>query len=193
MNQQAKKNSATHTPKSTAGATSTSASSNVVKMGGEAVKDLLADSANEAKKAQQKAIELSRESATKIVKSADVLGKVASEICEISRENAETAVQCGNLTSSFAKNLSSQFFEYANRAFSDNLELSKEFFTCRTLNDMFDLQSKIMKSNIDNFLCEANKVSDMLFEYGNETIEPVSERISQSSEQLSKAVAGCAE
>jgi len=205
MSQQAKKNAGQSAPKLASSAASKAAketlaaasvvresAENVVKISSGAVKDLLENGASEAQKVQQKALEIGRESAGKLAKSADTLNKAAAELVVISRDNVETAVECSNLTASFAKDVSSEMFEYANKAFSDNLELSKEFFACRTLNEMFELQSKIIKNAFGGLLGETSKIADMLFEYSNEALEPINERFSQASEQFSKTIAGCA-
>jgi hypothetical protein len=138
-----------------------------VEIGSAAAKDLLANSSSEAKKAQEKVFEMGREGAEKISKSADVVTKSLYEAISASRDNVETAIECGNLTASFAKDISSELVEYANKAFSDNVELSKSMFACRTINDM-------------------------LFEYSTEALEPINERVAQTTEQLSKKLSGAA-
>lgn len=168
---------------------------NVVKIGSAAVKDLLANGATEAQKVQakvqEKVLEFGRESADKLAKSADVAGKTMSELLELSRGGAESAVECGNLTASFTKDLSSEIFEYVNKAFSNNVEVSKEFFACRTINEIAELQSKIIKNSLNSFLGETGKISNMLFEYSSEALEPINERIAQASEQFSKTISSC--
>jgi len=169
-----------------------SKSENVVKIGSAVVKELLANGASEAQKVREKALEISRESADKLAKSADVISKSAYEVAGLSRGNMEAAVECGNLTASFAKDLSSEIFEYTNKAFSDNLEISKEIFSCRTITEMAELQNKLIKNSLNSFLNETGKIAGMLFEYSNEALEPINERVSEATEKLSKTVASCA-
>lgn len=194
MTTQPAKKSASQAAKSSAIAASKAAEStseNVVKIGSAAVKELLANGANEAQKVREKAMEISRESADKLAKSADVISKSACEVAGLSRGNMEAAVECGNLTASFAKDLSSEIFEYTNKAFSDNLEISKEIFSCRTITEMAELQNRIIKNSLHNFLNETGKIAGMLFEYSQEAFEPINERISEATEQLNKTIASC--
>ncbi|MEQ1790224.1 MAG: phasin family protein [Rickettsiales bacterium] len=163
-----------------------------VEIGSAAAKDLLANSSSEAKKAQEKVFEMGREGAEKISKSADVVTKSLYEAISASRDNVETAIECGNLTASFAKDISSELVEYANKAFSDNVELSKSMFACRTINDMIDLQNKIVKNSCDSFFGQSSKLTNMLFEYSTEALEPINERVAQTTEQLSKKLSGAA-
>lgn len=165
-----------------------SSAESVVKISSNAVKDLLANSTSEAQKVQEKAFEMGREGAEQISKSADAMTKSLYEAISISRDNVETLVECGNLTASLAKDVSSEMIEYANKAFSDNVEISKSIFACRTINDMVDLQNKIVKSSLDSFFNQSSKLTGMLFEYSTEALEPINERVSQATEQLSKTL-----
>jgi hypothetical protein len=111
------------------------------------------------------------------------------EAVSMSRENVETCIECGNTTAALAKDLSTEAFEFANRTFSEQLEISKEFFACRTINDMFELQNRLFKTAMDNFFNESAKMSSMVFEYTTEALEPINERVARATEQLNKALA----
>lgn len=165
---------------------------NVVKISSSAVKDILANGASEAQKAQEKAFEMGRESAEQISKSADAIAKSLYEAVSMSRDNVDTMIECGNLTASLAKDISSEMAEFANKAFSDNVELSKSMIACRTINDMMDLQTKLVKSTMDNFFNQSSKLSNMIFEYSTEAFEPINERVAQATEQFSKSISNAA-
>jgi hypothetical protein len=160
---------------------------NVVKIGGKAVKDFMSTSAGEAQKAHEKAYAMSREGAEHIAKGADAVTKVLYEAVAMSRDNVETAIECGNVAAALTKDVSSEVFEFANKAFSDNIELSKEAFICRTINDMFELQNRIVKNSIDSFFNQSVKLSGLVFEYTQEALEPINERVAQTSDKISKA------
>ena len=162
---------------------------NVVKIGSNAVKEFLATGAGEAKKAQEKAFDLSRESAEQFAKSADAVTKLMYEAISASRDNIETAIECGNMTAALAKDVSAEVLESANKAFSDGLELSKEVLACRTINDAIELQNRVVRSAVDAFFNQSVKLSGMVFEYTTEALEPINERVAQASEQFSKALA----
>lgn len=161
---------------------------NVIRMGGSAMKDFIASSADEAQKAQEKIFSIGRDSAEQFTKSADACGRFMSEMASMSRGGVETCMECGNLTASMAKDMGNEAFEYASQAFSDGLELSKEFFACRTLSDMFDLQNRAIRGAIDNFFNQSVKMSGMMFEYSTEALEPINERVSEAAEHFSKAL-----
>jgi len=163
-----------------------SSAENVVKLGSRAAKDLLGSAAGEAQKMQDKVIAMSRDGAEKLAKSADVATKAMYDAFSGTRDNIEAAVECGNVTAALAKDVSSELFEYANKSFAETVEVSKELFACRTINDMMELQSRIMKSAMDNAFAQSSRLSNLLFEYSAEALEPINERVSQVSEQFSK-------
>jgi hypothetical protein len=132
---------------------------------------------------------MGREGAEHLAKSADAVTKALYETISCNRDNVETCIECGNMTATLAKDISAELFESANKAFSDNLELSKELFSCRTFNDMFELQNKIIRNSIDNFFNQSVKLSGMFFEYTTEALEPINERVAQATEQFSKVLA----
>jgi hypothetical protein len=161
----------------------------VLNISSSAVKDLLANGASEAQKVQEKAFEMGSDYAAQVSKSADAVTKSLYEVIAISRDNVEAMIECGNMTASLAKDVSNEMAEYANKAFSDNMELAKDAFACRTINDMVELQSRMIKTTIDSMFNQSSKISNMMFQYSTEACEPISERITTATEQMSRALA----
>lgn len=186
---QTKKTTTSSKSKSTSGAASTAAKTteNVVKMSSNAVKDIVSNTAQDAQKAREQVFAMTREGSEKLVKTADTATKAMYEGISICRDNMEALVECGNLTAAFAKDMSNEIVESSNQAFSDNMEMTKEFFACRTLNDMLDLQSRMFKNSMDNFFTQSINLSNMMFEYTNEALEPINERVTKASKKLNKA------
>lgn len=135
---------------------------NVVNISTNAVRDIIASGTGEAQKAQEKVFEMSRESAENIARSADIATKVMVEALGISRENVEAAVECSSIAAGTAKEISSELAEAYNRCFSECVELSKEAFGCRTINDVADLQNKALRSMMDMWFTESSKICNML-------------------------------
>ena len=161
---------------------------NVVKIGSRAAKDFLQNSAGEAQKAQDKILSMSRDGAAQFAKSADAVSKALYETIGTSRDNIEAAVECGNVAAALAKDVSTELFEYANKGFTETVEVSKELFSCRTINDLMELQTRVMKSAMDSAFAQSSRLSNLLFEYSAEALEPINERVSQATEQFSKTL-----
>lgn len=161
----------------------------VVKLGSGAVKDFLATSAGEAQKTQEQLLSFSREGAQNIAKSADAVSKALYDTIAISRDNIEACIECGNVAAALTKDLSSEVFENANRAFSESAEISKEFFACRTLSDMIELNNRLLQQAADQFFNQSARLSTLVFEYTSEALEPINERVNRMTKQISKSLA----
>lgn len=138
--------------------------------------------------AQEQVAKAARESAEHFSKSAAACNKAVNEAMGLSKDNAEALVEVANITVALTKELGAELISYSNRSFAQNVELSKQVLACRTLNDMFDLSSRFMKTNLDAFFSESVKLSELLFQASTDVTEPLNERFSASSERLSKVL-----
>lgn len=135
---------------------------------------------------------MGKKSAEQMAKSADAATRSVNDMVDISKKNADAAVKCGDIAVSASKNIGAEMFSFANRSFSQNVELSKELFSCRTLNDMFDLHSKMLKSNMDDFFSESVKMSEMVFQCASDVSEPINQCVSETTERMSKKLSEAA-
>lgn len=161
---------------------------NAVKAGNETVREFISSGAHEAQKTQEKVFAFTRENAETITRSTSAATRGLQEMVALSRENIDALVESGNITADMAKTFSAEIFNYANEAFAHNVELSKEAFGCRTINDIFELQSKLVRANLDSIFNETAKFSNLFFEYAVEAAEPFAGRISETTGRLSKAL-----
>lgn len=131
---------------------------------------------------------MGKDGAAQIQKSSDMASRSVGEMMSMSKENVDACVACSNVAVSTSKHVGAELFNYANKSFSQNVEMSKELFGCRTLNDMFDLQSKVMKTNLDHFFSESVKMSEMIFKSATKAAEPLNETVSRTAKRLSKSL-----
>jgi hypothetical protein len=143
----------------------------------------------DAAKAQEKLASFAKDSAEQISKTAGNANRALNEAMSLGRENTEAAVEVSNVAISVSKELGAELVGYLNKLFAQNVELSKQVLSCRTLNDMFDLSSRMVKTNLDGFFTESVKMSELLFQSANDVSEPINERISDTTERLTKAMA----
>ncbi len=139
--------------------------------------------------AQQKFASYAREASEQMSRSSQAAQRGAEEAMSIARENAETLVEVSNVAVTVSKELMAEMISYMNKQFAQNVELSKQVLTCRTLNDMFDLTTRIMKANLDAFFSESVKISEMMFQCATDCSEPLNERMTESTERMTKVMA----
>lgn len=136
----------------------------------------------------EKFTKFAQETSEQLSRAASGSGKAVNEAMDLSRENAEAMVEVMNVAVAMCKEMGAEAISCANKSFSRNVELSKEAFTCRTLNDVFDLMSRCLKSNLDGFFSQSVRFSEMLFQTATDVSEPINERISESADRMSKAM-----
>jgi len=101
----------------------------------------------------------------------------------------KAAMDSGNITAEIAKSFTDEMVKFANKNFSENVELSKEFFSCRTMSDMFEIQNKIMKQNLDSFFKQSSKMSEMMFKAASKTGAPINGSLTQAVDEWKKKFA----
>jgi hypothetical protein len=161
----------------------------VVRMHADNMKNIMSKGARESRDTQGKLLEMSRESMAQFAKGSEKATESINEAIAQGRSTMEACIECTNLTSDMAKSFTNEMFRYTNEAFSENIEISKDIFTCRTINDVLELQNKMMRNNVDNFFNESLRLTEMFFDYASEASEPLNERIAEATERFSKSVA----
>ncbi len=138
---------------------------------------------------QEKMSHFTRESAEQMAKSSSNATHAMNEAMALSRENLQVLMDVTNIAVTVSKQLGAESVSYMNKLFAQNTDLSKQVLSCRTLNDMFDLASRVMKTNLDSFFSESVKMSEMLFQCATDVSEPLNDRVSETTERMTKAMA----
>lgn len=162
--------------------------SDMLSQGNAMLSDWLSSSAAELQKAQDKLFAVSRESASQLSRSTDSASGSMQNVMDFSRENVEACVECGNIAANISQSMSEEMVNAANRTIAQNVELSKNMFNCRTLNDVFDLQSRFVKENMEHFFNESMKMSELAFQSAADASQPLNERVNEASEKMKEMV-----
>jgi hypothetical protein len=158
------------------------------KLGGDAVREFWETSARELRETQSKILAFGREASTNLSKSTEAASRNLSEVLELSRENVEAVVETTNVTGEVARNLAEEIYGFANQAFTNSVEHSKSFLSCRTINDVLDVQNKYFLTTVDLFFNQSVKMSDMLFRFANDAAEPLQSRAASATKRFSKSL-----
>ncbi|MES2984905.1 MAG: phasin family protein [Pseudomonadota bacterium] len=139
--------------------------------------------------AQEKLAAFTRESSEQLSKASTGASRALNESVTLAQENLSAASEVSNVAVTVSKELAAEIIGFMNKQFAQNVELSKQVLTCRTLNDMFDLATRITKTNLDGFFSESVKISEMVFQCATDVSEPLNERLSDTTDRLTKAMA----
>lgn len=165
------------------------ATDKMMQMNADAVKEFWQTGAREWQETQEKLMAFAREGGKGLFVSSDSTNKTLGNALEYSRENTEALVETGNILSEATRKMAEELYNFANRTFAKNVEYSKEFLSCRTLNDLMDLQNKIFLANAEELFDESITLSDLTFQAAYEAAEPIQDRANEATDHLHKVMA----
>ena len=142
-----------------------------------------------AASAQKKVYEMERENVDNLLRTADGFNRAATEGMDICSGNIGAFVESGDVASRIFQDISNEMMESCNRTLSEVVELSRETFACKTLNDMIELQNRAVQQVCDNYFATTNKLCSMLFDSCTEALAPINKRTAIASEQIRKKMA----
>lgn len=127
-----------------------------------------------------------RETTEQFGKFTESFGQDFSGVFEQSREGIEAIVESGNIAADMSRAIAGEVIRFANETFSDNIEISKEIFDCKTVSDVVEMQGKLIRSNMDHFFNQTDRLSEMFFQFAADAAEPFNQRFSTATPAKSK-------
>jgi len=146
--------------------------------GASKMKKAFSEGARETQKMQDQFMQFGREASDQLAQATNSLTQGFNDAAEQSRYGVEAIIESGNVTADMTRNFTNEAFRFANEAFSDSIEISKEIFGCKTINDVYDMQNKMVRSNLDHFFNQTSRMSDMMFQYIADATEPLNQAVS---------------
>ena len=161
----------------------------MVHAGTEAVKDFIAAGTQEAQKTQEKVLSMSKENLDKWTKSTDKTVRSFAEIFAVNKDQVDALMESGKIAGDLGRDLHEQFISEANALFSENVELSKDLLACRTLNDLVEVQNRVLQSNMSHFFNQSARLTEAWFKLATDAAEPISAQATQATARLNKSLA----
>lgn len=97
----------------------------------------------------------------------------------------DTLMTCHNSFFESANKVQQQWTEQSQKNFSDNASNSKNFFDCKTLEDVVNFQSQLWKQNTENMMQLFGKQMDATFQSMNEATSNLNKNNPFNSSQSS--------
>jgi phasin family protein len=126
---------------------------------------------------------------THVEKASTMMFKGYDELNQLNKANLDAVVAS---TTTFAKGfeaISRELMSFAQGSIESNVTKSKKMFGVKNLQELFDLQSELARSNFDTLLSQSAKLTELSVQVTNEAFEPLQARAQASVEQLLKPVA----
>lgn len=113
--------------------------------------------------------------------------EMAGELGEFTKGNVEALVESGKILSEGVQEFGKTYVEEAKSAFETITADMKEMAAVKSPTELFQLQGKLMRRNFDAMVAFGSKSSETMVKLANESIAPLSSRMSLAADKISKA------
>jgi len=111
---------------------------------------------------------------------------MTGEATEFAKGNVEAIVEAGKIYSAGLQDLGKTYVEDAKGAFETLTGDMKEIAAIKSPTELFQLQGKLMRRNFDAMVAFGSKSSETMVKLANDTMAPLSSRMSLAAEKVSK-------
>lgn len=126
--------------------------------------------------AYDKAIALSKDRVEAAMKAGTAAYKGYEDIVEFNRENVDALVKSGLIVARGLQDLNKTLLTLAQEQVEETVAASKALFGVKTLRELVDIQSGLVKGSVDKLVAESNKISEVGVKLAEEAFAPISAR-----------------
>lgn len=117
------------------------------------------------------------------------LFKAYDELSRLGQGNFEAVLAANQALAKGAEEISKEIFGIAQNSFENAASAAKAFFVVKTLPDLIEFNSKLVRSAVDNFLVGSAKLSEVAFRAASEAAQPLQARVDAAVEKPGKPAA----
>jgi phasin family protein len=115
--------------------------------------------------------------------------RFAEELTELGRGNVEAMVASTKIVAKGLETVGQEVAEFGRKSFEDASAALKGFADVKSPADFFRLQTEFVRSQFDNSVAEASKLSEKMLKLAGEVAEPMTNRATVTAERVRTAVA----
>jgi phasin family protein len=113
--------------------------------------------------------------------------KTAEELVAFNQGNVEAFVKSGQIWSAGVQDLSKHMAATAKASLDESIATFKALSSVKSLRDAFDLQTSFARSALEKTLSESGKLTDASLKLTEQTLAPITARVSVAVEKFTKA------
>lgn len=112
--------------------------------------------------------------------------EMSAEATEFAKGNVEALVESSKILAAGVQDLGKTYAEEAKSAYETASADLKELVAVKSPTELFQLQSKLLRRNLDSFMSFGSKNTETVVKLASETFAPISGRVSLAAEKLAK-------
>lgn len=109
------------------------------------------------------------------------------DISSIGKENVEAAVKSSQILAKAAEEMSKAIVNFTQASLEMGMQAGQSMLAVKTMQDLVEAQNEFAKNTFDHVVAGTSKISDMAMKVTNEAIEPISQRLNETIEKITKA------
>jgi len=113
--------------------------------------------------------------------------KSTEDLVAFGQANLEAFVKSGQIWSAGVQELTKQFATSAKASFEESVSTFKAISTAKSVKEAIDLQSTFAKSALEKAMAESNKLTDASIKLTEQTLAPITARVTVAVETFGKA------
>ena len=139
-----------------------------------------------AEKVQTATVSVVDAAKDQFAKAAESQFKAADEVAAFGKSNVDAFIQAGSIFFHGFEELTRSFVGMTQAQVETGMSAAKAMIGAKTLTELTDLQNSFTKTAFDSAVSEATHISELAIKIANETIEPISARVTATMEHMSK-------
>jgi phasin family protein len=124
---------------------------------------------------------------TKPLRGMDAMMKNTEDFVALGQANMEAFVKSGQIWTSGIEALMKQFAETAQASFDESVATLKAITSAKSITEAMELQNKFATSAAKRALAESNKLVDASIKLAEQTLAPITARVTSAAETFVKA------
>jgi phasin family protein len=123
----------------------------------------------------------------KVKEGMEMAMKTAEEFVTFSQANVEAVVKSSQIWTAGVQDLSKQVAASAQATFDETMANFKALTSVKSLKDAFELQASFARAAMEKAMAESGKLTDASFKLTEQTLAPITARVSVAVEKFAKA------
>lgn len=160
-----------------------------VAVGRETIEHVVKASADAANKGYEKAVAMTKENVEAAVKAGASVFKNYEEMMSFNKETLEAFVRSGTIFAKGWQDASKAAIALTQETFEESVAASKAIMGAKSLKDVVDVQTGLVKHSFDRAVAESGRLSETNFKLAEEAFEPLNERLNVTVSKLMKPLA----
>ena len=177
------------TTKKTAAATAAEQMEAAVAAGKDNMETVVKATAEAAAMGYEQAVQSTKEHVEAAFKAGSDAFKGYEDVSAFNKDNVDALVKSGAVLAKGVQDFNSLWFDFAQTSLEDSIAATKALLGCKTLQQVAEVQSDLVKTSYDKLVAESRKMSDMSVKVAENAAKPIAGRVNVAVDKITKPLA----